>query len=65
MKVRRKTRHVTGSTMLNLVSGGKFPMQSEALANTPQSIPLSGNVHFQHKKDLIRIFKEIDIFFQW
>ena len=50
VKVRRKTRHVTGSTMLNLVSGGKFPMQSEALANTPQSIPLSGNVHFKQKR---------------
>ena len=50
MKVRGKTRHVTGSTMLNLVSGGEFPVQSEALANTSQSIPLSGNVYLKHKR---------------
>lgn len=50
VRVRGKTRHVIGSSMLNLVSGGKFPVQSEALANTPHSIPLSGSEPFKYKR---------------
>jgi hypothetical protein len=50
--------------MLNLVSGGNFSVLMEALANTPHSIPFSGNNHteFKLKKNLIKAFREMDIF---
>lgn len=57
-----KTRHVIGSSILNLISGGKFPVHLEFLANTPPFLFLGTSTLNINEKELTRAFKEIDIF---